>query len=169
MLAQERNTPQRVKANTVLPWVTSWADDLLHLTWLQAVSLSILTAQLILQPADPDTKTLASPTPPQPRTFGSGFPASEGVAASCPAATPSKPHSGAGLPAQCPGEQTEALVSVRDLFCLFGLAILLPPRLFSDALAEHDGYFCRRRAGRSPGNGGDAGMAKELHDSACSG
>ena len=72
------------------------------------------TSQLILQPTDPDTKSLASPIPPQPRAFGSGSPASEEAVASCPAVAPSKPRSEAGLPALCLGDQAEAPVSVRQ-------------------------------------------------------
>lgn len=66
-----------------------------------------------------------------------------------------------GLPAQHLGEQETP--DSPDLSCLFDQGILLPLGLFSEALAERGSYFCRRKAGRCPGNGA-AGRDRARHD-----
>lgn len=51
------------------------------------------------------------------------------------------------------------------LCVLFGLGPLLPPKLFSEALAQHGCCFCTRSTDRSPGNRVDAGMASTTKSS----
>lgn len=111
VFAQERNMPQRAKANAVLPRVMSWADVYCISLGCKLSGFPSSSSQLILQPADLDTKSLASPMPPQPCAFGYGSPATKGAVVSDPLPLPANP-------AQHLGDQAEAQGSVRQPRCI---------------------------------------------------
>lgn len=147
MFAQVRTVPQRVKASAVLPRVASWAD--ISCSSL-GCRLPTLSPPAHLAASRPRHRSPASPTPPQPRAFGSGSPVPAGWSHPAPLLL-SANHT----------HQGEAPLWVRQprpVLFVWSSRSASSQAIFR-CISRARQLFLQRRASRSPGNRGDAGTA----------
>lgn len=147
MFAQVRTVPQRVKASAVLPRVASWAD--ISCSSL-GCRLSTLSPPAHLAASRPRNRSPASPTPPQPRAFGSASPAPKGWSHPAPLLLPANPTHRGEAPLWV--RQPRPVLFVWSSHSASSQAIF---RCISRARQ----LFLQRRASRSPGNRGDGSTA----------